>query len=119
MTNPNRVQEDWAFGDDDGGINVNTFDTVNVARAAQPVDSVFRLRFVIQETASSQANQIFTLYSSYQSGGYVPVTTTSTYVQLANDANGIADHAITTQVIGDGDYIICLLYTSPSPRDRS
>ena len=106
MSSPVYNQEDWAFGADDGGINANTFDTVNTNRTAQAPDSTFRLRFVVQQTNSNKSvsNAIHALYASYNGGAYFAVTTTSTYVQLTNDANGIADHATTTQVIGDGTY---------------
>jgi hypothetical protein len=107
MASPVWVQEDWRYGYDDGAINANTWYSAgnNVAQTIAE-DTVYRLRFVVQQTnaAKDVNNQIHELWASYKGGAYFQVTSASTYVQLTNDTQGIADHATTSQVIGDGTY---------------
>jgi hypothetical protein len=112
MADPVYNQEDFRFRNDDGTLATATWvdgDTVNNNNKTIAVDANFRLRFVVQQTNAAKTvnNATFQLRYSYNDGGYsagTQVTTTSTYVQLVDDANSIADNATTQQRIGDGTY---------------
>jgi hypothetical protein len=106
MGAPVLAQEDFRFRNNDGNLAGATYmGTGNNEDQTISVDTTFRLRVVVQETAGGNAaNTTMALYVSYNSGAYAEVNTTSSYVQLVDENQGIADHATTAQDIGDGTY---------------
>lgn len=106
MASPVYVQSSFRGINDDGSLTTATFREALNTNFNEPLDQVFRLRFVIQNTANNAdtGNQTFELWCSRNGGTYFQVTSASTLVQLANDANSIADNSATVQRIGTGTY---------------
>ena len=113
MAVPVYAQEDHRWVADDGGVNGGTLLGTgnNEGYSQDTADSNIRLRIVIQETNTKAANnQVYQLRAVKNGGAWgsadFQVTTTSTGVKLTNDTQSIADHATTTQRIGNGTYSI-------------
>lgn len=109
MTAPLYDQDSFRFRDDNYGLNVDNGWLAILNDDYWPgADTVFRLRFVIQEYNNKSANNIdFRIRQNVDGIGYGDVSAASTSlspVYLTNDSQGIADHATTTQLIGSGTY---------------
>jgi hypothetical protein len=106
----NYAQEAFRFNNDDGGVDAGTQIAAvnNDINRAPGTANKFRLRIVVQMTVAKLANNdIFDIRVQKNStGGFVKVTTTSSNVRLVDDGNSIADKATTTQIIGDGTYVV-------------
>jgi len=106
-TTPVLVQNAWWGRNDNGTETTATFKGAQGSNWTQDVDTKFRIRFRIQETAGgAAANRIFQLQRNLAGGGWVDVTGSSLVVQSV-DSTTVADAATTTTQMtgGTGAYI--------------
>ena len=108
MASPVYNQNAFRGINDDGSLTTATFRAALNTDFSEPLDKVFRLRFVVQNTANNAdtGNHSYELWCAKNGGTYFQVTASSTLAQLADDANSIADNATTVQRIGTGSYTI-------------
>ena len=107
MAAPVYVQDAFRGRYDNGSLTTATYKAELNTNFNADIDQVFRLRQVVQNTAANAdtGDQTYELWCDRnEAGSYFQVTSTSSYIQLANDANSIADNAATVQSIGTGTY---------------
>jgi hypothetical protein len=107
MTNPVYVQSAFRGRNNDGNLSTATYKgTANNQNFSQSLDETFRIRLVLQNTATAKAsaNQVYDLYYSRNGGTYTQITSSSSFIRLIDENQGIADHAATSQQIGSGTY---------------
>ena len=97
------VQQAFRFRNDDGSEAAATFmGTGNGEDQTIDADTIFRLRFVIEETANGNSNTGFELQYSLNDGGYNDVTTTTPIQAVASayDPDPQDDQALATARLG-------------------
>lgn len=104
-TTPVLDQESFQGRDDTQSLNSATFSESLNTDFNQDVDTTFRLRFEIQETAGgSNTGAISLSCEKNGTGGYAVVTTSSSNVRITTSSQ-FANGDNTTQVIGDGSFV--------------
>lgn len=103
------AQDAFRARNDDGNETTATWKAAANTNWTQPLNTIFRLRFVIKQTDSAFTGgvQAFQCHYSHNGGAYTEVAgqgTTTNAVRLADSAN-VADAAVTTQQIGTGTFV--------------
>ena len=97
MTSPAVVQQDFWFRNDDGDLSTATYIGSQGSNQTLFGKKEYRIRILIEETNSKEIIDGYLLYYSRNSGSYVPVTTSDTYIQAASSSEGITDNLTTSQ----------------------
>jgi hypothetical protein len=93
----NAVQQAFWFRNNDGNEATATFMGAQGSDQTLPVDTIFRIRIIVEETAGGVANVGGNLhYQRNGAGGYIDITGASTHVQAVDEAQSIADDTLLT-----------------------
>lgn len=108
-TNPTFTQASFRFRNDNGSQTTATWSEALNTNSIKKPYTIFRLRFLIQQTTSA-ANQNLTraykLKYSLNGGAYTDVgaQSSATLIRYANSSN-ITDNETTTQQLGTGSFV--------------
>ena len=113
MTNPAWSQLNFRIRDDSQTLNSSTFTYTLGEDPTLELDTTYRARFTIEETASANpaVNQPFAFYYQVNGGGYNPVTATSSNVRSttsgqftdADATTNVLTGSARTFIAGEGD----------------